>query len=102
MQLNELIALYEQDGWVGKWAEQLCAAVGQRWHLKGLAGSLDALLVAALYKHTANAQLCIMHDREEAAYFYSDLCNLLGPAVVLLYPSSHNQPYAPTVTDNAD
>ena len=58
--------------------------------------------MAAVYKRTATAQLCIVHDQEEAAYFYSDLRNLLGPGTVLFYPASRQLPYAPAVADNAD
>src|SRR3569623_268955 len=84
------------------WIKQLRKTSGQRWQLQGLVGSLDALLVATVYKQTAVTQLCIVHDREEAAYFYSDLKNLLGPDSVLLYPASRQSPYAPVVTDHSD
>ena len=55
---------------------------GLRLHLRGLVGSQDAVVAAA----TANAQyphVFIMHDKEEAAYFLSDLQHLLpeGPEV---------------------
>ena len=102
MQVEGLIALYEQDGWIGAWTERLQKATGQRWQLHGLVGSLDALLVAAVYKQTGAAQLCIAHDPEEAAYMYSDLRNLLGSASVLLYPASRHLPYASVAADDAD
>eukprot|EP00540_Astrosyne_radiata_P019802 CAMPEP_0116823184 /NCGR_PEP_ID=MMETSP0418-20121206/701_1 /TAXON_ID=1158023 /ORGANISM="Astrosyne radiata, Strain 13vi08-1A" /LENGTH=1098 /DNA_ID=CAMNT_0004451417 /DNA_START=2492 /DNA_END=5789 /DNA_ORIENTATION=- len=74
----------------------------RRWQLKGLVGSLDALLIAAVYRQTARTQLCIAHDPEEAAYIYDDLKNLLGLTSVLFYPASPQQPYAPTVANHAD
>ena len=102
LQVTDLIAQYTQDGWINAWIKRLRTAAGQRWQLQGLVGSLDALLVAAVYKQTGMAQLCIAHDPEEAAYVYSDLRNLLGPALVLLYPASCQQPYAPAVADHTD
>jgi transcription-repair coupling factor (superfamily II helicase) len=102
LQAKELIALYEQDGWVGTWAEKLRVAGGRCLHLKGIVGSLDAVLAAATYKHTATTQLFVLQDNEEAAYFYSDLQSLLDPGVVLLYPASQNPPYSPAIATNAN
>jgi transcription-repair coupling factor (superfamily II helicase) len=102
LQVEELIASYEKDGFVGTWVEKLRVAAGLCLHLKGLAGSLDAVLAAATYKLTAATQLFILHDQEEAAYFYSDLQALLGPDVVLLYPASHNVPYTPIMEVHTD
>lgn len=102
MQAEELIALYEQDGWVSAWVERLHASAGLCVHLKGVVGSLDAVLAAAIYKRMAVTQLFILHDKEEAAYFYSDLQYLLGPDNVLLYPASHISPYSSAITANAD
>ncbi|MEM9417276.1 MAG: transcription-repair coupling factor [Bacteroidota bacterium] len=102
MKVDALIALYEQNGEVNALIKRLQAAVGQHWQLQGLVGSLDVLWVAAAYKQTAVAQLCIAHDPEEAAYLYSDLKNLLAAAPVLLYPASRQQPYAPAATDSAE
>ena len=102
MQAKELVTLYEQNGWVGTWAEKLRVSAGQCVHLKGVVGSLDAVLAAATYKRTAVTQLFILQDSEEAAYFYSDLQSLLGSDSVLLYPASHNLPYSPAITANAN
>jgi transcription-repair coupling factor (superfamily II helicase) len=102
LQTEELIALYEQDGWVGTWVKKLRVAAGRCLHLKGVTGSLDAVLAAATYRHTAATQLFVLHDQEEAAYFYSDLQSLLGQDIVLLYPASHNVPYSPIIAAHTD
>lgn len=101
MQSTDLIALYEQSGWVDAWVRELRVSAGQRVHLKGVVGSLDAVLAAAVYKRLVSTQLFILQDKEEAAYFYSDLQYLLGPDLVLLYPDSHNAPYASATTAHA-
>ncbi len=103
MQVEEFIALYEQDGWVGALAERLCSVSSKCLQIKGLTGSVDAVLAAAVYKHNPSVtQLFILHDKEEAAYFYSDLQNLLGQEIVRLYPASPNQPYAAESISNGD
>ncbi len=47
--------------------------------------------------------LFVLHDREEAAYFYSDLFNLLAQEQeVLLFPSSYKRAYQFDHTENAN
>lgn len=102
MQAPTLIARYAKDGWIDTWGKKLFAAVGQRWHLKGTVGSLDAVLAATLYQRTTATQLFILQDKEEAAYFYSDLQGLLETDRVLLYPVTHHQPYTQVHPDDAN
>ncbi|GAA4367364.1 transcription-repair coupling factor [Hymenobacter saemangeumensis] len=73
-----------------------------RLHLRGLVGSQDAVVVAAA-AHAQHPHLFILHDKEEAAYFLSDLQHLLpeGPEV-LLFPSSYKRPYQFDETENAN
>ncbi|UOQ65856.1 transcription-repair coupling factor [Hymenobacter volaticus] len=74
-----------------------------RLHLRGLVGSQDAVLAAAM--HTAfpdQHHLFILHDREEAAYFLADLQHLLPNEEPLLFPSSYKRPYAFDETENAN
>ncbi|MDX5481113.1 MAG: transcription-repair coupling factor, partial [Hymenobacteraceae bacterium] len=48
-------------------------------------------------------QLFVMHDKEEAAYFYTDLKNLLGgEKEILLFPTSYKRPYSFDDTENAN
>ncbi|MEN0016169.1 MAG: transcription-repair coupling factor [Bacteroidota bacterium] len=86
MQTHELIGLYKAHPWVQTLAHQLQKSPPTCWHLKGLAGSLDAVLVASLHTITQHTQLCVLEDKEEAAYFYSDISNLLPAAAVFYYP----------------
>ena len=56
--------------------------------LKGLVGSLDAVIAASVYQLNKQTCIFVMHDKEEAAYFQNDLQNLLGEKEVLLFPTS--------------
>ena len=76
--------------------ENLCVA------FRGLSGSLDAVIAAALYQLNHQPFLFIMYDKEEAAYFQNDLQNLLPDKKVLFFPSSYKKPYTFEETDNAN
>ena len=70
--------------------------------LKGLAGSFDALLGAALFNADRRSDhLFIVHDKEEAAYFHDDLSNFLDENFVL-FPSSYKKPYCYEEVENAN
>ncbi|MGY3088057.1 transcription-repair coupling factor (superfamily II helicase) [Hymenobacter sp. UYAg731] len=73
-----------------------------RLHLRGLVGSQDAVVAAAV-AHAQHPHVFIMHDKDEAAYFLADLQHLLpeGPEV-LLFPSSYKRPYQFDETENAN
>ena len=83
--------------------EKAEAAPLPRLHLRGLVGSQDAVLAAALHTlYPAQHQLFILHDKEEAAYFLADLQHLLPDADPLLFPSSYKRPYEFDETENAN
>ncbi|MCB2376382.1 transcription-repair coupling factor [Hymenobacter sp. BT635] len=72
-------------------------------HLRGLVGSQDAVLAAALHQEFPDQHhLFILHDREEAAYFLADLQHLVPDEEPLLFPSSYKRPYAFDETENAN
>ncbi len=96
---HELIDFYRKDGWVQTLAEGI--RTSNRIHLKGLAGSLDALLSAAIIRSLGQPALFILHDREEAAYFQNDLQNLLEQEV-LFFPMSYKRPYEYEEIENAN
>ncbi|MEM7055565.1 MAG: transcription-repair coupling factor [Bacteroidota bacterium] len=102
MQVADFIALYKQNGWVKVLAQKFRVPSSQCFQLKGTTGSLPAVLAAAVRELTTSTQLFVLHDREDAAYFYSDLQNLLPQKKVLLYPAAHQQPYEVASVASAD
>ncbi len=95
--------LYRQDPVVQTVAQRLQTPEPQHIQLKGLVGSLDAVVASALQTMQPGTHLFILHDREEAAYFYSDLSNLLEEGQeVLLFPSSYKRAYQFDHTENAN
>ena len=102
---NELVSLYADDNFIKLLAEpfsrRATADEPQRLQIKGIAGSLDALLTAAILKSVGGNHLYILTDRDEAAYFFNDLQNLTGQEV-LLFPMSYKKPYQYEEVENAN
>lgn len=78
-----------------------------RLHLKGLAGSAVAIIAAAVFTQKQPLFLIILSDKEEAAYFFNDLENLLleqdipfHKKKVLFFPTTYRRPYEVEKTDN--
>lgn len=59
--------------------------------LKGLEGSLCAILFACLAKSGKNQTFITMDDEESAAYLYHDLTQILGEENVFFFPASYRK-----------
>jgi transcription-repair coupling factor (superfamily II helicase) len=57
-------------------------------HCPGLCGSSKSILAAASIPQIGGVHLIVLPEKEEAAYFYNDLVNLLDEEHVLYFPSS--------------
>ncbi|GAA3918313.1 transcription-repair coupling factor [Hymenobacter algoricola] len=74
-----------------------------RLHLRGLVGSQDAVVAAALHGLFPDQHhLFVLHDKDEAGYFLADLQHLLPEQDPLLFPSSYKRPYHFDETENAN
>lgn len=83
-------------------AERIRTSKKENIHLKGLSGSLDAVIFASVCKSVKSSHLIILHDKEEASYFLNDLQNLLGEKEVLFFPMSYKRPYEYDEVENAN
>jgi transcription-repair coupling factor (superfamily II helicase) len=104
MLVKEFLTLYREDAFVQLLAERLKSRKAEDAHvqIKGLVGSLDAVLAAALYQREPKTSLFVLSDRDEAAYFFNDLQNLVGEEHVLFFPMSYKKPYQYEEIDNAN
>ena len=99
----DLLTLYTEDSLVKTIADVVANPEPRCVQIKGLRGSLDAVLAVANYQLHKRPLIFVMHDRDEAGYFQNDLQFLLGSKVeVLLFPSSWKHPYAFDATENAN
>ena len=102
MKVNDLLKLYKEDGLIQTIGERIKPNACKHVHLKGLIGSLDAVVASALYKLNHQNHLFIIPDKEAAAYFHNDLQNLIGEKEVLFFPTSYRRPYQFEETENAN
>ncbi|HEX8327091.1 MAG TPA: transcription-repair coupling factor [Hymenobacter sp.] len=107
MQVADFLRLYRLSPELQTLAARLRGAAkpdpsGVRLHLRGLVGSQDAVVAAAV-AHGQHPHVFVLHDKDEAAYFLSDLQHLLpeGPEA-LLFPSSYKRAYQFDETENAN
>ena len=103
MSALDLTKLYHLDVICQSLSELLKPNSGIRIHLKGLVGSLDAVVgVTTNNLNPRLSQLFILHDREEAAYFQNDLQSLLPKKEIYFFPTSYKRPYEFEEIDNAN
>jgi len=70
--------------------------------LKGLQGSSKSLFLASYFEKNKGNHLVILNDKEEAAYFYSDLVTLLGEKHVFFFPSAYRKPLSKSAEHKTD
>lgn len=101
MRANDFLSIYTADGFIKTVAAGIKTPAQTNVQIKGLTGSLDALVLAAAFKLHPQDYIVVLHDREEAAYFQNDLQNLLGREI-LIFPMSYKRPYEYDETENAN
>lgn len=98
---SDFLSIYRADGFIKTVAAGIHAPAPSNVRLKGLSGSLDAVVLAAAFKLHPQDYLVILQDREEASYVLNDLQNLLQKEI-LLFPMSYKRPYEFHETENAN
>ena len=101
MRANDFLSIYTADGFIKTVAAGVKASSRSHLRIKGLSGSLDAIVVASCFKIHAKDYLVVLQDREEASYFQNDLQNLLDREI-LMFPMSYKRPYEFDETENAN
>lgn len=101
MRANDFLSIYRADGLIKTVAAGIKTSAKENHQIKGLAGSLDAVILASVWKILHQDIVVILQDREEAAYFQNDLQNLLEKEI-LIFPMSYKRPYEYTETENAN
>lgn len=99
MNTKDLLQKYQESTNVKAIAETIKKK--KQLRLKGIAGSYDALLVAATFKAAGGIHLIVLHDFEEASYFENDLSNFLADEHIP-FPSSYKKPYQYEEIENSN
>lgn len=100
MNSKELLDKYLKSQYVQSVADSIAHQKVVR--LKGLAGSSDTLVAAAVSNINNNISVFVLHDKEEAAYFWDDIKNFVPGSSCLFFPGSYKKPYHFEETDNAN
>lgn len=98
----DFLSLYQSDSLVQNLAEGIRASASKPLRIKGLTGSLDAVIVAALHRSLRSTHLVVLDDKDLAAAFFSDAQILLGDKEVFFFPMSYKRPYEYDETENAN
>lgn len=93
MGIDDLKKCFEKSPQVEQFDFGPDLALPIRYGLKGVSGSALSFIVAAVFRKQEVNHLLVFNDREEAAYFYNDLQNLLSPNRVFFFPHSDKKPY---------
>jgi transcription-repair coupling factor (superfamily II helicase) len=101
LRANDFLSIFRADGLIKTVAAGIKASDQKNIRITGLSGSLDAVLVASIFKIHHQDHIIVLQDREEAAYFQNDLQNLLGREI-LMFPMSYKRPYEYTDIENAN
>lgn len=101
MRANDFLSIYRADGLIKTVAAGIKAPEQKNVLLHGLSGSLDAVILSAVFKIHPQDYLVVLSDKEEASYFQNDLQNLLGREI-LLFPMSYKRPYEFHDIENAN
>lgn len=109
MKVAAVIDYYRDKQFIADIVASLNSDGNSRLHLKGLAGSSVALVAASVFVKNDPLFLIILSDKEEAAYFFNDMENLLleedipfHKKKVLFFPTTYRRPYEPEKTDNTN
>lgn len=113
MKAHDFISIYRADSLVQTLAEGIRTPAHRsashegvsnntNIHIKGLHGSLDAVIFASVVKSVRASHVLIAQDKEEASYLLNDLQNLLGEKEVLFFPMSYRRPYEYSEIENAN
>ncbi|WP_129717084.1 transcription-repair coupling factor [Pedobacter sp. SYP-B3415] len=101
MNIRDLLNRYKADSRVTSLAQKLNSGKNAKVQLKGLVGSSDAVVALSSYFLLHQPILFVLPDREEAAYFHSDLENILDKPA-LFFPSSYRKSFDFTQVDTAN
>ena len=102
LRATDFLSIYKADSLVQTLAEEIRTSSSSSFRIKGLTGSLDALIFAAVHKGIKSTHVLVLHDKEEAAYFLNDLQNWMGEKEILFFPMSYKRPYEYDETENAN
>lgn len=102
MELKEITNLYKDHPNTADFINELKNSRITQIHLKGLSGSSKSAFAAFILTKIKGINLFIFSNKDEAAYFYNDIINLLDDKNILFFPSSYKRSVQYNQTDNGN
>ena len=100
---GEILNIYKQDPIINSFAEVIKPNENRHIRINGISGSLDAIIAASTYKIHQQNHVFVLNEKEEAAYFLSDLRQFAAPFIVFrFFPTSYKKAYEFEETENAN
>ncbi|MEQ8517750.1 MAG: transcription-repair coupling factor [Cytophagales bacterium] len=99
---GEILNIYKQDPIINSFAEVIKPNENRHIRINGISGSLDAIIAASTYKIHQQNHVFVLNEKEEAAYFLSDLRQLLPNYRVSFFPTSYKKAYEFEEIENAN
>lgn len=101
LRIDSVLGLYSNNSNVIQITERLLNDQQPNIFVKGLAGSSVGLVAAACINRVDRPFIFILGDKEEAAYFFSDLSSILKPEQLFFFPSSYKRSvqYGQTISE---
>jgi len=97
--IQDLLEKYSQSEQVHSIKENIQAR-NPKIQLKGLIGSSDAMLAAALYAEEKRMNVFVLPNHEDASFFLSDLESLFDKQI-LFFPASYKKAFDISIIDSA-
>ncbi|MBN2350631.1 MAG: transcription-repair coupling factor [Bacteroidales bacterium] len=102
MDTKDIVKEYYHRPEIGSLIEEIGGKKGSKFFLSGLSGSSKSLLASAVVKKIGGFHLFLFSEKEEAAYFYNDLTNLLDNDSCIFLPSSYKRSVQYNQVDNGN
>ncbi len=92
--IENILEQYQNCSQINRIADLLAEDVPKRLQLTGVTGSMDAFILASLYRKTPRHFLFIANDKEDAAYTQNNITSLLEGKSIHFFPDSFKRPKA--------
>ena len=101
MEAKRLLSIFEDHPLANELKERWMTPSGHTT-IKGLHGSSGALWLAKLFTNRPQPVLCILEDKESAAYFHNDLSSFITDEALSFFPTSYQRSIRHEKTDPAN
>ncbi|MEA3446302.1 MAG: transcription-repair coupling factor, partial [Bacteroidota bacterium] len=92
MEIQELLKYFSSHPKLPELLSEIENKDNKGLHVKGLSGSASAFIISALFRQSNKNFICLLNDKEEAAYAHNDFCSILNNEEdSLFFPSSYKR-----------